>query len=64
MEYTYRTIIDPVEHAELYHKLKEQHEELCREYEKVCGPLTAFGNESHTTWDWMSHPAPWEYGAE
>ena len=49
---------------ETYHKLKEQHEELCREYEKVCGPLTAFGNESHTTWDWMSHPAPWEYGAE
>ena len=49
---------------ETYHKLKEQHEELCREYEKVCGPRTAFGNESHTTWDWMSHPAPWEYGAE
>ena len=49
---------------ETYHKLKEQHEELCHEYEKVCGPLTAFGNESHTTWDWMSHPAPWEYGAE
>ena len=39
-------------------------EELQKQYEKVCGPLTAFGNESHTTWDWMSHPAPWEYGAE
>ncbi len=49
---------------ETYHKLKAQHEALCQEYEEVCGPLTAFGNKSHTTWDWMSHPAPWEYGAE
>ena len=24
MEYTYRTVIDPLEHAKLYHKLKEQ----------------------------------------
>ena len=47
-----------------YHKLKAQQTELYREYESLCGPLTAFGNESHTSWDWMSKPFPWEYDAD
>ena len=47
-----------------YHKLKAQQTELYREYEALCGPLTAFGNESHTSWDWMSKPFPWEYDAD
>ena len=49
---------------ETYHKLKAQQTELYREYEALCGPLTAFGNESHTSWDWMSKPFPWEYDAD
>ena len=49
---------------ETYHKLKAQREALHREYESLCGPLTAFGNQSTTSWDWMSKPFPWEYDAD
>lgn len=49
---------------ETYHKLKAQKEALHREYEASCGPITAFGNESGTSWDWIGSPFPWEYGAE
>lgn len=49
---------------ETYHKLKAQSEALHREYESTVGPLTAFGNESTTDWDWMKKPFPWEYNAE
>ena len=48
---------------ETYHKLRAQSEALHAEYEASCGPLTAFGNRGDT-WDWMSGPFPWEYGAE
>ena len=49
---------------ETYHKLKAQSEALHKEYETACGPLTAFGNHSKTSWDWMSKPFPWEYDAD
>lgn len=49
---------------ETYHKLRLERNTLHAEFEKTYGPLTAFGNESTTSWDWMSRPAPWEYGAE
>lgn len=49
---------------ETYHKLKTQREALRKEYENVCGPLTAFSNESGAAWDWIGSPFPWEYGAE
>lgn len=49
---------------ETYHKLKAQREALRKEYENTCGPLTAFENESGASWDWISSPFPWEYGAE
>ena len=49
---------------ETYHKLKAQHEALRREYEATCGPLTAFGNQSTASWDWMGKPFPWEYDAD
>ena len=49
---------------ETYHKLKAQREALRKEYESICGPLTAFGNESGASWDWIASPFPWEYGAE
>ena len=48
---------------ETYRKLSAQSEALHAEYEASCGPLTAFGNRGDT-WDWMSGPFPWEYGAE
>jgi spore coat protein JB len=49
---------------ETYHKLKAQSEALHGEYEANYGPLTAFGNRSDSSWDWVSTPFPWEYGAE
>ena len=49
---------------ETYHKLKARREALRKEYENVCGPLTAFSNESGAAWDWIGSPFPWEYGAE
>ena len=49
---------------ETYHKLKAQREALHAEYEKTYGPLTSFGNQSHTSWDWFDGPFPWEYDAE
>ena len=45
-------------------KLKAQSEALRREYENLCGPMSAGGNQSTTSWDWMSKPFPWEYDAD
>lgn len=49
---------------ETYRKLMEQSEALHKEYEMTHGPLTAFGNQSTTSWDWMNKPFPWEYDAD
>lgn len=49
---------------ETYHKLKAQSEALRREYENLCGPMSAGGNQSTASWDWMSKPFPWEYDAD
>jgi spore coat protein JB len=49
---------------ETYRKLQAQRDALRKEYEEVYGPLTAFGNSSSTSWDWMNPPFPWEYDAE
>ena len=48
---------------DMYHKLLCRQKELTAEYESACGPLTAFGNESHTSWDWIDKPFPWEFSA-
>lgn len=55
---------DSCDALETYHKLCAQSKALHREYEKAFGPLTAFGNESTTSWDWMRKPCPWEYDAD
>ncbi len=52
------------EHCEAldyYHKLMERRRALHTAYEASCGPVTAFGNMSQTSWDWVKTPAPWEY---
>jgi spore coat protein JB len=43
-----------------YHTLLEMHKNLKTEYEKEYGPITAFGNESKSSYDWTSTPWPWE----
>lgn len=49
---------------EYYHKLVEERKMLAKEYESSCGPLTAFKNASHTSWDWVKTPWPWEADAD
>ena len=46
-----------------YHKLNERRAVLTEEYQKSSGPLTAMGNMSKTSWDWVDTPFPWEYEA-
>ena len=43
-----------------YHSLIEMQRKLKAEYESHYGPLTAFGNESKSTWEWTATPWPWE----
>ena len=52
---------DHCDALELYHKLLQRRQNLIASYETACGPLTAFGNVSQTSWDWVKSPAPWEY---
>ncbi len=46
-----------------YHQLMEKRRELAEAYERGCGPLTMYGNQSHTSWDWVEGPWPWEADA-
>ncbi|MBQ8214586.1 MAG: spore coat protein CotJB [Clostridia bacterium] len=46
-----------------YHQLIEQRKEVMEEYEKACGPINMYGNKSHTSWDWVNNPWPWEHDA-
>ncbi len=43
-----------------YHSLIEQRAQLMQSYETQCAPLTMYGNRSHTSWDWVEGPWPWE----
>ncbi len=44
-----------------YHMLMNRKKKLLSGYEETCGPITAHGNVSTTSWDWVKGPAPWEY---
>ncbi len=52
---------DHCDAMDLYHKLLKRRHELIAAHETAYGPLTAFGNTSQTSWDWVKTPAPWEY---
>ena len=43
-----------------YHSLLEMQRKLTAEYEARYGPVTAFGNESRSEWNWTKTPWPWE----
>ncbi len=45
---------------EFYHQLTKKRASLVAEYEKRCAPLTMYGNESKTEWNWVQGPWPWE----
>ena len=45
-----------------YHKLLEARARLVAEYE-AHAPLTAAGNTSCDSWDWIKSPWPWHYDA-
>ena len=48
---------------EYYQTLLSERARLVEQYEKTVGPLTAYGNKSNTSWDWVSAPWPWETAA-
>lgn len=43
-----------------YHHLLQQRNDIVLAYEKKCGPLTVWGNQSTTSWDWCKNPWPWQ----
>ena len=48
---------------EFYHALLSEHARLVEQYERTVGPLTADGNRSTSSWDWVKTPWPWETAA-
>lgn len=46
-----------------YHELMDKRNVLVGSYEQHCGPLTAYGNRSKDSWDWVRGPWPWELSA-
>ncbi len=48
---------------EYYQTLLSERARLVEQYEKTAGPLTAYGNKSNTSWDWVKTPWPWETAA-
>ena len=51
------------EALQYYHALLEQRNVLSSAYEKQCGPLTIYGNQSCNSWDWIRGPWPWQQEA-
>ena len=43
-----------------YHTLLSQRKALVAQYEREVGPLSAFGNNSQGSWDWIKSPWPWQ----
>lgn len=50
---------DCCEAKNYYHQLLRERQEVAYAYEKACGPLSAWGNVSTNTWDWVKAPWPW-----
>lgn len=48
---------------DLYHHLLERRCRLVEQYQSEIGPLTPLGNMSHTKWEWVNRPFPWDYDA-
>ena len=51
------------EALDYYHSLVHQRELIVAELEGGGKPISANGNASHTSWDWISSPWPWELSA-
>ena len=43
-----------------YKKLVKERESLCEVINERCGPITAMSNKSHSEWNWVLGPWPWE----
>lgn len=55
---------DHAQALEYYHRLVEESKRLTEQYENTYGPLTAVGNKSQQSWDWVKNPWPWECDAD
>ena len=50
---------DCCEAKNYYHQLIHERQAIAEAYESACGPLSAWSNESTSTWDWTRAPWPW-----
>ena len=51
------------EALDYYHSLVHRRELIVAELEQGGTPISAGGNVSRTSWDWISSPWPWEISA-
>ena len=51
------------EALDYYHTLTHQRDLVVAELEDGGTPISAGGNLSHSSWDWISSPWPWELSA-
>ena len=45
---------------EYYRQAVQERRRLMDLYESKCGPLTVYGNQNKTSWEWVKTPWPWE----
>ncbi len=43
-----------------YHTLMSARKNLIAQYEREVGPISAFGNQSQCSWDYVKTPWPWQ----
>ena len=51
------------EALDYYHSLVHQRGLIVAELEAAGKPVSTGGNTSHSSWDWISSPWPWELSA-
>ena len=49
------------EALQYFYSMRDEYNQAVKEYEAVCGPLTAGANTGNN-WDWTLTPWPWELG--
>ncbi len=52
---------DCCEAKSYYQQLVCEREQVAKEYERQCGPLTAMGNGNAGEWNWCKTPWPWHH---
>ncbi|MBQ7318577.1 MAG: spore coat protein CotJB [Clostridia bacterium] len=43
-----------------FHRLRCERAQVIEQYEALCAPVRAIGNQSSERWDWTASPWPWQ----